>query len=92
MFRHCFDIGHWNLFGNVSLDHWFSVLGEYVVESHIHDNKGKSDDHLPIGGGVIKFDPFFKKLKEFAPEAVWTLEAHSISDVKESLKNIKDYM
>jgi hypothetical protein len=48
-FRHCFDVGHWNMFHTGTLEQWFAVMGGFVVESHIHDNFGLRDDHLPLG-------------------------------------------
>lgn len=91
-FRHCFDIGHWNLFTVVTLDDWFSELGSYIVESHIHDNHGESDEHLPVGEGAIDFKGFFPLLNKYAPDAVWTIEAHSTEHLQRALKNIKNYI
>jgi sugar phosphate isomerase/epimerase len=90
-FRHCFDVGHWNMFTTVTLDEWFNELGDYIVESHIHDNHGRSDEHLPVGEGAIDFNRFFPLLNRFAPEAVWTLEAHNTEHLQRALINIKKY-
>lgn len=91
-FRHCFDVGHWNMFTTVTLEEWFSELGDYIVESHIHDNHGRSDEHLPVGEGAIDFNSFFPLLNRFAPEAVWTLEAHNTEHLQRALKNIRNYI
>ena len=91
-FRHCFDVGHWNMFTTVTLDHWFSELGGYVVESHIHDNHGQCDEHLPVGEGAINFEQFFPMLTNYAPEAVWTIEAHNTEHLQRALKNIQTYI
>lgn len=91
-FRHCFDVGHWNMFATVTLEEWFSELGDYVVESHIHDNHGKSDEHLPVGEGAIDFSRYFPLLNRYAPDAVWTLEAHNTEHLQRALKNIKNYL
>ena len=91
-FRHCFDIGHWNMFTTVTLEEWFSELGSYIVESHIHDNHGKSDEHLPVGEGAINFKQFFPLLIQHAPDAIWTLEAHNTSHLQRAIKNIKNYI
>ena len=80
--RHCFDTGHFNMFAKVSLEEWFAELGPYMAESHIHDNHGRSDEHLPPGEGIIDFDKFFQLIRQYAPDAVWTLEAHSIERLK----------
>lgn len=91
-FQHCFDVGHWNMFKTVTLEQWFSELGGYVVESHIHDNHGQSDEHLPVGEGAIDFEQFFPVLTRYAPDAVWTIEAHSAEHLQRALKNIHRYI
>lgn len=91
-FRHCFDIGHWNMFTTVTLEEWFGQLGEYVVESHIHDNHGQRDEHLPVGEGAIDFGKFFPLLNKYAPSAVWTIEAHNTEHLQRALINIQNYI
>ena len=90
-FRHCFDVGHWNMFTTVTLEEWFSELGVYIAESHIHDNHGTSDEHLPVGEGLIDFKRFFPLLTQYAPDAVWTLEAHNTEHLQRALANIKKF-
>lgn len=91
-FRHCFDVGHWNMFTKVTLEEWFSELGSYIAESHIHDNHGVCDEHLPVGEGRIDFSRFFKLLTGYAPDAVWTVEAHSTEHLKRALRNIQTFI
>ncbi|MFZ3209855.1 MAG: TIM barrel protein, partial [Geobacteraceae bacterium] len=74
--RHCFDVGHWNLFKKVGMEEWFDQLGSFIAETHIHDNHGLRDEHLPIGEGSIDFDLFFRLMERYAPQAIWTIEAH----------------
>lgn len=90
-FRHCFDVGHWNMFTKVTMEEWFAELGPFIAESHIHDNHGKADEHLPLGEGRIDFDKFFPLLKKYAPDAVWTIEAHSRKRLERALENIQKY-
>lgn len=91
-FRHCFDVGHWNMFTTVRLEEWFAELGPFIAESHIHDNHGQTDEHLPLGEGEIDFDLLFGLLKHYAPQAVWTIEAHSIERLQRALANIGAYL
>lgn len=91
-FRHCFDVGHWNMFTTVTLEEWFAELGSYIAESHIHDNHGECDEHLPVGEGAIDFARFFNLLTSYAPDAVWTIEAHSAEHLKRAMKNIQNYI
>jgi len=89
--RHCFDVGHWNLFHNeeVGLEEWFAALGGHIAEVHIHDNRGTRDDHAPVGEGTIDFGLYFRLLERYAPDAVWTIEAHSRECLERAVKSIK---
>ncbi|HEY6873022.1 MAG TPA: sugar phosphate isomerase/epimerase family protein [Geobacteraceae bacterium] len=89
--RHCFDVGHWNLFARVGLEEWFAELGGFIAETHIHDNRGERDDHAPLGEGEIDFELFFGLMERYAPDATWTIEAHSREALERSLVNIERY-
>jgi sugar phosphate isomerase/epimerase len=90
-FRHCFDVGHWNMFTNVTLEEWFDTLGQFMAEAHIHDNNGDADDHLPPGEGQIDFHLLFDLLRSHAPDAVCTIEAHTFERMERALKNLRNY-
>ena len=91
--RHCFDVGHWNLFHApaVGLEEWFAVLGAQIAEVHIHDNKGIRDDHASVGDGTIDFALYFQLLSRYAPDAVWTIEAHSRACLERAIKSIASF-
>jgi sugar phosphate isomerase/epimerase len=91
-FRHCFDVGHWNMFTTVTLEEWFANLGQFVTEAHIHDNHGQTDEHLPPGEGLIDFDLLFDLLKRHAPDAVYTIEAHTVERMQRALKALEHYL
>jgi sugar phosphate isomerase/epimerase len=91
-FRHCFDVGHWNLFSQLSMEEWFAELGSHIAEAHIHDNHGLADDHSPLGEAGIDFPLFFKLMDRYAPEAAWTIEAHNPGAVERALENISPYL
>jgi len=88
--RHCFDVGHWNLFhaDGVGLEEWFDALGKQIAEVHIHDNRGDRDEHAPVGEGNIDFDLYFELLQRHAPGAVWTIEAHNRESLERGIRNI----
>jgi sugar phosphate isomerase/epimerase len=89
--RHCFDVGHWNVFAAVGMEEWFAALGGYIAETHIHDNQGRQDDHASLGEGNIDFDLFFSLLNRYAPAAVRTIEAHSREALERALVGIQRY-
>lgn len=90
---HCFDVGHWNLFhaAEIGLDEWFAALGSTIAEVHIHDNRGSRDDHAPVGEGNIDFNRYFQLLQDYAPRAVWTIEAHSRACLERAVHNIAPF-
>lgn len=90
-FRHCFDVGHWNLFSKPGMEEWFAELGRYIAEAHIHDNHGTEDDHFPLGEAAIDFPLFFDLMARYAPDAAWTIEAHSRDAVRRALENLAPY-
>lgn len=91
-FRHCFDVGHWNMFTKVPMEAWFAELGPMIAEAHIHDNHGQADEHLPPGEGSIDFGQLFRLLKQYAPEAVCTIEAHSMERLERALKSVRTFI
>lgn len=92
IFRHCFDVGHWNLFKKVGMEEWFEALGEWIAEVHIHDNGTDRDDHAPPGEGNIDFKLFFELMERYAPGAAYTIEAHSRADLESSLEVLRPYL
>ena len=91
-FGHCFDVGHWNLFRQVSMERWFEALGGRVKEVHIHDNGGTRDDHAPPGEGAIDFALFFRLMERYAPDAAYTIESHSMAHLERSLEVLEPYL
>lgn len=89
---HCFDAGHFNMFATVSLEDWFMALGDRIVESHLHDNHGEADEHLPLGEGLVDFALVTGLLQRYAPQAVWTLEAHSRERLERSFAAVAQYL
>lgn len=91
--RHCFDVGHWNLFHapGVGLEEWFAALGAHIGHVHIHDNSGTRDDHAPVGDGNIDFELYFRLLEQYAPDALWTIEAHSRRCLERAIEKIEKY-
>jgi sugar phosphate isomerase/epimerase len=93
--RFNFDIGHANLADGPAkgrVEKGFAPLRELVVSSHIHDNHGEKDEHLPPYEGAIDWEAAVKTLKSAPePEIALTLElkervGHDAPGVGEQLK------
>ena len=84
-----FDTGHFNVFSYTPLNIWLQELGKYLGHLHLHDNRGKTDEHLPVGCGAFPFAELFQTLRAIGAKPSMTLEAHDQDDLWESLYNIK---
>ena len=67
------DIGHANVNG-WDISKVIEKLGKRIVGIHLHDNDGKGDQHLPIGEGTIEWQPIFRAIEKYAPQAHLVLE------------------
>jgi len=87
-FGHCFDIGHWRLFGKVPQDAWLAAIAPRLLHLHLHDNHGSGDDHLAVGEGSIDFSPLLALLPTLPHPPSITLEAHDPDELQRSLANL----
>ena len=56
----CYDCGHENfLTPNAK---FLENFGEYVVQTHLHNNNGQLDQHKPLDEGIIDYDIIAKRL------------------------------
>ncbi|MGP8152598.1 MAG: sugar phosphate isomerase/epimerase family protein [Smithella sp.] len=85
----CFDTGHFNAFSYTPLNIWLKELGKYLRHLHLHDNHGKSDEHLPVGCGTFPFAELFQYFRTMGARPTITLEAHNETGLWQSMNNIK---
>ncbi|MBI4849963.1 MAG: sugar phosphate isomerase/epimerase [Nitrospirae bacterium] len=86
----CFDTGHFNLFSKLPLQKWLAMIKPYIVELHLHDNSRYADQHLSIGDGDFDFTALFREIQGI--DCVYTIEAHTIENVKKSMEKLKTYL
>lgn len=89
---HCFDAGHWRLFSQTSIDHWFTAFGHHLIHLHIHDNFGQRDDHLPVGEGSIDFRGLFSELVRLPSVPSLTLESTGRTALLRSLRAVQSLL
>jgi sugar phosphate isomerase/epimerase len=83
--RMTLDIGHASTNGNLSE---FVRLKRYIVNMHIHDNRG-NDEHLSLGEGFINFNEFFRQLGKYNGNIVIELaEKKGLRRSKRAVENI----
>jgi len=88
-FGHCFDAGHWHLFGRRPMAEWLRAISSRLFHLHLHDNHGRADEHLPVGDGTIDFSPLQQHLKLMSVSPSTTLEAHSLEHLQRSLQQVR---
>lgn len=72
----CFDAGHATLFSRLPAHKWIEALAPRLREMHLHDNRGRRDDHLPLGEGSINFRGVLLAAADAGTEPILTLEPH----------------
>ena len=86
----CLDVGHVNVFSELSPAEWVERMGKRLFHVHLHDNNGKTDQHLPVGSGTIDFDSLFDALETHAPNVTVSLEVETQAD--KAFENIREVM
>lgn len=69
----CVDTGHANL-GDLGAPLAVRMAGHRLYTTHLHDNLGERDDHLPPGRGVIPWDQVFGALRQVGYRRTLMLE------------------
>jgi sugar phosphate isomerase/epimerase len=82
----CFDTGHFNIFTRLPLKTWMDELRDYIIELHLHDNKGDRDSHLPPGEGTFDFRELFELLE--GRDVIHTIEANSPEETILSIERL----
>ena len=68
----CMDVGHARLMGDV-VDAIETCSG-HLVTTHIHDNRGRNDDHLMPGKGSIDWDATLLAFQKIGYDGAWMFE------------------
>lgn len=81
------DFGHAHTLGKVND---FAKVLRDASHIHIHDNHGRSDEHLPIGEGTIDWDTLSEEIiREY--RGVVVVEGRSIPEAKRSLQQVRGW-
>ncbi len=68
----CMDVGHARLMGDV-VDAIETCSG-HVITTHLHDNRGRNDDHLVPGRGAIDWDAATLAFQKVGYDGMWMFE------------------
>jgi len=70
------DVGHAQVAGGMKnlTREFLKLFRNKLAHIHFSDNKGKSDDHLPIGAGIVDWEDIIRQLKKIHYDKTITLE------------------
>ena len=80
----CMDVGHARLMGDV-VDAIETCSG-HLITTHLHDNRGRNDDHLVPGKGVIDWDATLLAFQKVGYDGAWMFELAATTERKHSLE------
>jgi sugar phosphate isomerase/epimerase len=74
----CLDVGHARMMGDV-IDAIETCSG-HIITTHLHDNRGRTDDHLVPGKGVIDWDAATLAFQKVGYDGAWMFELAVATD------------
>lgn len=80
----CLDTGHAHIMGE--LGDAIEACSGHVVTTHVHDNRGRSDDHLAPGQGNIDWPATLMGFQKVGYDGVWMFEVANISEPRTVLE------
>ena len=80
----CMDVGHARLMGDV-VDAIETSSG-HLLTTHIHDNRGRNDDHLIPGKGTIDWDATLLAFQKVGYDGAWMFELAAAAERKPVLE------
>jgi sugar phosphate isomerase/epimerase len=68
----CFDFGHAHMMGDVA--DAIETVSEHLVATHVHDNRGREDEHLVPYLGTIAWDLALVSMQKIGYDGTYTME------------------
>ena len=98
----CVDTGHANL-RDLGAPRAIRMAGSLLLTTHLQDNLGERDDHMPPGMGVIDWEDVFRALDEIGYERTLMLELTDAptagsrvydqeAEIKTGLRNVRRFL
>lgn len=84
----CLDFGHAHMDGD--LVEAIETVSEHLLTTHVHDNRGKHDDHLVPFDGTIDWAGALTAVQKVGYEGTMLFEIAAHGSVKETLKKAQD--
>lgn len=80
----CLDFGHAFLMGDVA--DAVETVAEHLITTHVHDNRGKKDDHLVPFDGRINWDMALMTMQKVGYDGTYLMELANTSSPGEVLQ------
>jgi len=80
----CLDLGHAQMMGDL-LDA-IETVAEHLVTTHVHDNRGRTDEHLPPFAGTIDWAAVMMELQKVGYDGTLMLELAGTSTPRQALE------
>lgn len=84
----CLDFGHAHLIGDVA--DAVETAAEHVIATHVHDNRGREDDHLVPYRGTINWDLALMTVQKIGYDASFVLELATMQAAPAVLAEARD--
>jgi sugar phosphate isomerase/epimerase len=68
----CMDFGHAHLLGDVA--DAVETAAEHVIATHVHDNRGRNDDHLAPFLGTLNWDMALMTMQKIGYDGTYVME------------------
>jgi len=68
----CMDVGHARMMGDVV--EAIETCSGHLITTHLHDNRGRTDDHLIPGKGVIDWEGAMLAFQKVGYDGAWIFE------------------
>lgn len=86
-----YDTGHAHSTGLEPAEFINKVGPENIIGTHIHDNDGTGDLHLPVGSGHIRFDPMLQDYTELGWDFPLNIEVRSLEHFAKSKQYLQEF-
>ena len=86
----CFDTGHAHM--TTGVDESFAILQDFIVSTHVHDNRGQTDDHLFPFAGSIDWNPIVKRFRRAASQFPVLFELRDYGESQDPLARVRSVM
>lgn len=90
----CLDIGHANIWEKPP-ENTITQLKDFLIATHISDNDGNYDAHLPPGEGTINWEKSVSNFKEINYKHNFTFEIaplYEFEEIKNLLERLKKFL